>query len=251
MFRLLRLLIVAGIALNVLTFSFNNCNSNLRKFSKVDDNYKIVIKPRQTKLSCEPKFMPDECKKYVVDSKPLVTSLYLLTWVSFVVYAFSFSPISVGPDDDMNIISRIISSPFDGSINPIFVAIFNMLGIYPAIFASILLPSVEKPNKLTSALFIYGSFIAGFFSLGPYLGTREVKFDRSILPDGLGLSFWENKVSSLGMLLFFLGLLYYGLTGGDYPSLSAKWDSFVELFSSVQLVNVSTIDFVVLTLSVS
>jgi len=102
---------------------------------------------------------------------------YALLWVSFVVYAFVIAP-GGSPEAaaiDGTIIAKMISTPYDGTINPIFVAIFNSLGIVPAVLASLLLPGSGRlrqsegggPSQRLPALpFVIGSFALGFFGVG-------------------------------------------------------------------------------------
>lgn len=101
--------------------------------------------------------------------------VYALLWVSLVVYAFGIAP-GGSPEAaaiDTTIIAKMISTPYDGTMNPIFVAIFNALGIVPAVLASLLLPGSgrlresEGPSQRLPALpFIIGSFALGFFGVG-------------------------------------------------------------------------------------
>ena len=45
---------------------------------------------------------------------------------------------------DNELITKMIQTPFDGTTNPIFVALFNSLGIIPAVYASLLLPGKKN-----------------------------------------------------------------------------------------------------------
>jgi hypothetical protein len=101
--------------------------------------------------------------------------VYALLWVSLVVYAFGIAPGGSleAAAIDSTIIAKMISTPYDGTMNPIFVAIFNALGIVPAVLASLLLPGSgrlresEGPSQRLPALpFIIGSFALGFFGVG-------------------------------------------------------------------------------------
>lgn len=126
---------------------------------------------------------------------------YLALWGSFVLYAFALSP-GGSPEAgavDSSLIAEIISTPFDGQITPIFVALFNSLGIIPAIYASLLLPGA-KEQKVPALPFVASSFALGFFGLGPYLGLRE----RQIAPTeyGRGTRLFEFKGTSLSLFAF-------------------------------------------------
>jgi hypothetical protein len=76
-----------------------------------------------------------------VDSKVLslqpnpLRLVYGLLWFSFVTYAYTLAPGSapINTDIDAGIIKTMVTTPFDGTVNPIFTAIFNALGILPAV----------------------------------------------------------------------------------------------------------------------
>lgn len=53
---------------------------------------------------------------------------YISVWLLFTIFAFTLSPVDQDPDFTMNVIQDIIAHPYDGTINPIFVGIFNILG---------------------------------------------------------------------------------------------------------------------------
>lgn len=100
---------------------------------------------------------------------------FAAVWISLVVYVFgNIAPPDVSPTFTSEMIQKILTSPYDGTVNPIFVAIFNLLGVYPALFASFLLPGAKK-QPVPAWPFVYGSFALGFFAAGPYLALRDIK----------------------------------------------------------------------------
>lgn len=185
----------------------------------------------------------------VEDETPLIPkALYSILWLGLVTYAFTVAPGSSADAAliDTSIILKMISTPFDGTISPIFVAIFNALGILPAIYASLLLPG-SKNQTLPALPFVVSSFALGFFGIGPYLAFRKRKIDVVDSERGRGSFIFENKLSAVGMLLFALYLGYYAISGSINEN---GVQSFIELFSSQRLVHVSTIDFAILSLAV-
>ncbi len=175
-------------------------------------------------------------------------NLYLTLWALFTIYAFGLSP-SDNATVSANLIQSAVFTPYDGSINPLFIAIFNFLGVYPVIFASLLQPGA-KNQPIPSSPFVFGSFALGFFGLGPYLGLRKLNTSGNISEAGVGTRLFESKITPLTLLGFTLFLVYYGLTGNVPGSLN-RFDGFIDMFKSIRLVNVSTIDFVILSLTVS
>lgn len=176
------------------------------------------------------------------------TVIYGTTWLALTTYAFGFSP---GGDIeatnlDNELIKTMISTPFDGTVNPLFVGLFNSLGIIPTIYASLLLPGASK-QKIPTLPFVASSFALGFFGLGPYLALRAPQKDEYELDNIPG---WqkslESKAISIGMLLFASYLLYYSLT--SLP-LTENIQGFSALFSTQRLVHISTLDFTILSLA--
>ena len=74
---------------------------------------------------------------------------------------------------DMDLIKGLVSAPFSGATNPIFEALFNSLGVVPAVYAALLLPGAKDQPRLPAVPPIAASFALGFFALGPYLILRE------------------------------------------------------------------------------
>lgn len=170
-------------------------------------------------------------------------------------YAFLFAP---GKDAaatalDADLLKAIIANPFDPTINPVFVAIFNMLGIVPFVYASLLLPG-SRDQKPPAWPFIGASFFLGFFAVGPYLGLRAYQ----PTPDAFPRKKWlakavENKIPAALSLASAVFLVYYalmggGAAGGDIPSRLA---GYTALFSSQTLPHVSSLDLLVLSLFVA
>ena len=174
---------------------------------------------------------------------------YLVAWVSFVTYAFTMAPGSSADATalDNEMIKTMISTPFDGSISPIFVALFNSLGVLPAIYASLLLPG-GKAQKVPALPFVVSSFALGFFGIGPYLGLRSINTDVTTTTRGRGSGAFEFKGASIGMLAFSVYLLYYAVLG-DFDG--DRVQSFVQLFNNQKLAHVSSLDFTILSVALA
>lgn len=176
--------------------------------------------------------------------------IYLILWIGLLVYAFGYSPggSEAASAIDNELILGMLSTPFDGKINPLFVSLFNSLGVIPLINASLLLPGA-KGQKIPALPFVMGSLALGFFGIGPYLCLRNLKTDVLSQERGRGSAIFEFKGTSLALLGFSLFLVYYALSGivSDGNCLG----NFIELFKSQRLVHISTIDFTILSLAMS
>lgn len=173
------------------------------------------------------------------------------TYAALLVGLFSYagllapgsSPESTAYDTDL--IKTILATPFDGTVSPIFVFIFNALGIIPAVLASLLL-SGSKNQRIPAAPFVFGSFVVGYFAVAPYLIAREERVDVTYENRGFGTNAFESKFTAVALLGFSLYLALYGVTGGVF---SESLSSYLELFKTSKLVHVSSIDFTILSLA--
>jgi cadmium resistance protein CadD (predicted permease) len=173
---------------------------------------------------------------------------YLGLWAGLLAYVYALAPGSSleATNIDTEIILKMVTTPFDGTTNPLFVLIFNSLGVIPAVYASLLLPGA-KDQKFPALPFVGSAFALGFFGVGPYLGLREVNTEvtqEDVQEGGRGV--FESKFPAAGMLAFFAYLVYFCLSSGD---LGQQATDFTVLFSTQKLVHVSTIDAVILTLA--
>ena len=82
------------------------------------------------------------------------------TWVGFSVYVAAFSPGSFAADGDTALIQAAINDPT--TMNPIFFAVFNALGLIPAVNAALLLPGARDQTPLPAAPFLAGGFFLGY-----------------------------------------------------------------------------------------
>ena len=169
-------------------------------------------------------------------------------WLSFLIYAAFFSPGEAASP----ILFEIVKHPLKPHVNTIYFAIFNMLGalgaIYPALLAS---GEVYQPVPLLP--FGVGSLFTGFFSIGPYLAVRKFrsKFDTNKKLTRLA-SITESKAFGTGLLAFALFCYAIALGVMDEPGTrdALFYERTIELrslFKTDKLVNVSMIDFALLS----
>lgn len=184
-----------------------------------------------------------------IPQRPL---LYSLLWVGFLSYAFALAPGGSAEATalDNELIQHMVTTPFDGMVNPLFVAIFNFLGVIPATYAALLLPG-SKNQKFPAAPFVIGSFALGYVALAPYLAFRSL---RTQVPEEDRTSItglFESKLAAVPLIGFAAYLYYYlfSQAGATPEGLSGVLEGYLALFSSQKLVHASSIDFLILSLA--
>ena len=165
-------------------------------------------------------------------------------WLGFVSYAFLLAP----PDrpDTLQLIIDLSTGKWTG-INPLIIALFNLMGILPMVYACIILID-GKIQQLPAGLFSAISFGVGAFAILPYLAIRrslcgdQLERVRSNGIDRRGIiklvdSRWLGIALTLGTLI----LLVYGITQGDWPDFVRQWQTS-------RFIHVMSLDFCLLTL---
>lgn len=164
---------------------------------------------------------------------------FALLWLSFSIYAFVFAPPS--QPDTVDLIVKLSSGQWDG-INPVIVSLFNLMGIWPMVYACLaLIDGVGQ--KIPAWPFVAASFAVGAFALLPYLALRDrnptftsAKTKLLSLVD----SPWTGRALALGSLV----LLGYGLINGNWSDFSTQWQTN-------RFIHVMSLDFCMLCLVVS
>lgn len=165
----------------------------------------------------------------------LQIALWLL-WAGFLLYAFLFAP--PNQPDTLNLIKDLSTGQWDG-INPLVVAVFNILGIVPLLYASVMLLD-GRGQKVPALPFAAFSFGVGAFSILPYLALRRSN------PTFQGQKNWllkllDSRITGGFIALGAIGLLLYGILGGD-------WGDFVRQWQTSRFVHVMSLDFCLLCL---
>jgi hypothetical protein len=175
-----------------------------------------------------------------------------LVWVGLAAYVAVGAP---GKDEasqalDSELLAALIVDPFAESCPPLFTVLFNFMGIWPAIYAALLLPGAAQQKPVPAAPFLAGSVALGMFSLSPYLALREFRgadASPAATQKSLnGLSRWfEGKLNGALLLAGAVGLSGYGLTahGGD---IGLSVSEFRTLFATQLFPHVTTLDFLAL-----
>ena len=157
-------------------------------------------------------------------------------WLLFVIYAFLIAP----PNDSetLELIINLAKGNIQG-INPLVVALFNLMGILSAIYACLLLVD-GRGQKLPAWIFVIGSFGLGAFALLPYLALREEDSPWIGVTDWL-LKIVESRLTAMILLIVTLSLIFLGLNYGD-------WANFIQLWQNSKFIHIMSLDFCCLCL---
>ena len=164
--------------------------------------------------------------------------LLLLLWLGFVVYSFGFAP----PDhpDTLDLIRRLSTGSWDG-INPAIVALFNLMGIWPMIYACLALIDGQG-QPIPAWPFVVGAFGLGAFLLLPYLVLRRPN-STFLPPKSKLLALVDARWLGGSLLAASFVLIGYGLYAGD-------WGDFVQQWQTSRFIHVMSLDFCLLWLLV-
>lgn len=159
-----------------------------------------------------------------------------LLWIGFVAYAFLFAP----PDrpDTLTLIQNLSTGQWDG-INPLVIALFNIMGVLPLLY-SCFLYSDGRMQKLSAWPFAAASFAVGAFALLPYLALRQSQPEFTGQKDGW-LKLWDSRWMGGLVAIGAITLLVYGLTQGD-------WSNFIQQWRTSRFIHVMSLDFCLLCL---
>jgi len=161
---------------------------------------------------------------------------FVTVWLGFVAYAFLYAP----PErpDTADLIVRLSTGETD-AIEPILVALFNLMGLLPAIY-SCLLYTDGRGQTIRAWPFAVALFAVGGFALLPYLAIRNdaPRFEGKV---NRWLGFWDARLVGAAVTVAFGSLVFAGFSHGD-------WAAFVQEWQTRRFVNVMTLDFVLLVL---
>ncbi|WP_413163271.1 DUF2834 domain-containing protein [Capilliphycus salinus ALCB114379] len=159
-----------------------------------------------------------------------------LLWIGFVVYAFVLAP----PDrpDTLILIKDLSTGNWQG-INPLIVALFNIMGVWPLIYSSLLFFDGRGQN-IPAWPFAIASFGVGAFALLPYLALRQPNPNYSGSPN-LFLKILDSRITGIALTLGAVTLIAYGLNGGD-------WSDFAQQWQTSRFIHVMSLDFCLLCL---
>lgn len=160
---------------------------------------------------------------------------FWLIWLGFAGYAFLLAPPQ--KPDTFELIKNLSTGQIAG-INPLIVALFNIMGIWPIIYSCLLFFD-GRGQKVKAWPFAIASFGVGAFSLLPYLGLREPN------PEFIGsknkfLQVLDSRWTGILLSIITVGLVAFGLSAGDWPN-------FIQQWQTNRFINVMSLDFCLLS----
>ena len=155
-------------------------------------------------------------------------------WLGFLIYAFGFAPPTNG--NTLDLIIDLSTGNWDG-INPLVIALFNIMGVLPAVYACLLLFD-GKEQKIPAAPFVAASFGTGAFAVLPYLVLRQPNAEWHGEKNWL-LKILDSRWLGLSLSIAAIALFVFGFKNGD-------WSNFVAQWQSSQFINVMSLDFCLL-----
>ncbi|MEM7553267.1 MAG: DUF2834 domain-containing protein [Cyanobacteria bacterium P01_A01_bin.84] len=162
--------------------------------------------------------------------------LFWLLWISFATYAFLLAP----PDspDTFDLIKNLSTGNWDG-INPLVIALFNIMGILPIMYSCFVFTD-GREQKIPAWIFATASFGVGAFALLPYLGLRKPNpnftGDKNIF-----LKILDSRITGILLTIGAITLVVYGFTSGN-------WRNFVQQWQTQRFIHVMSLDFCLLSL---
>ncbi len=161
---------------------------------------------------------------------------FALLWVGFVSYAVVFAP----PDqpDTLDLIINLSSGKWEG-VNPLIISLFNLMGVWPAIYACVMLID-GRGQKIPAWPFTIGSFFVGAFAVIPYLALRQS--NREFTGEKTAIyKFIDSRIIGIILAIPALVLLWYGFSNGS-------WSDFVQQWQTSRFIHVMSLDFCMLCL---
>ncbi|NMH70299.1 hypothetical protein HF072_16080 [Bacillus sp. RO3] len=155
-------------------------------------------------------------------------------WLGLILYALFLAP-GEGFSTDP-IIRQLVTGDVD-AVDPLVVTVFYFLGLFPLLFASLLIP--DDRGKIPAWPFVLGSFILGAFSLLPYFFLRKTGTVPSQSAPSLFHKTLRSNVFNILLILMAVASLSFLLGGFSLSDYGIA-------FRDSKLVSVMTADFLVL-----
>ncbi|NJM68565.1 MAG: DUF2834 domain-containing protein [Acaryochloris sp. RU_4_1] len=160
-----------------------------------------------------------------------------LLWLGFSVYAFVLAPGNQA--DALSLVQKLVVMDWQG-INPLIIALFNLMGIWSMIYSCLLFAD-GREQRFPAWPFVSLSFAVGAFALLPYLSLRQGVRSQPLKDLNRTLKFWDSRGLAVGLCVGAIALLYFGFTQGD-------WVDFMHQWHTNRFIHVMSLDFCMLSL---
>ena len=167
----------------------------------------------------------------------------LLLWVGFIIYATAFAP--AAQPNTLEMLQALVLGQWS-EINPLIVALFNVMGLWPVIYAAIALVD-GRTQSFPAWPFVVLSFGLGAFALLPYLALRQPyqrEESQGTAPSSK-LDGWVKRLEArwvgISVLVMALGLILFGFISGS-------WSEFVLEWQTDRFIHIMSLDFCALSL---
>ncbi len=159
-----------------------------------------------------------------------------MLWLGLITYAFLLAP----PDqpDTFMLIKNLSIGQWQG-INPLVIALFNLMGIWPLIYSAVIFID-GRNQKIPAWPFATASFAVGAFALLPYLALREPN-KQFIGSKNTLLKLLDSRITGIILTVATLILVTFGLQKGD-------WGNFIQQWQTNRFIHVMSLDFCLLCL---
>lgn len=174
-------------------------------------------------------------------------------WGALLGYAVFLSP-NQTPALDQYFLRKFLNMEDDGvSINAVFTSLFYVMGLWPLIYTSLLIPAGKKKG-LPVFPFVALSYGIGAFGLLPWMAlwgpsTSDDGGPPDMPPGGQDVEGFKNSITRA----MESPVIAWGILGGTLYCLgsaavagSGQWSDYLQLFSVSRFVHVTSIDFTTL-----
>ena len=161
---------------------------------------------------------------------------FLLLWLGFIGYSFLLAP--ADDPDTLTLIQNLSTGHLEG-INPYIISLFNLMGILPIMYASLLIVD-GRGQKIPATPFVIGSFFLGAFALLPYLALRQpnpnFEGEKNLL-----LKILDSRILGIILTIAISVLLVFAILNGN-------WNDFIQQWQTSRFIHVMSLDFCLLSL---
>ncbi|PIG90682.1 DUF2834 domain-containing protein [Gloeocapsopsis sp. IPPAS B-1203] len=161
---------------------------------------------------------------------------FATTWVGLAIYAFFLAP--PNQPDTFELIKNLSIGEIDG-INPLIVALFYIMGVWPMIYSCLLFFD-GRTQKIPAFPFAALSFGVGAFALLPYLALREPSTTFPGQKNAF-LKLLDSRWTGIILMTAAVLLVAYGFSKGD-------WGDYVYQWRTSRFIHVMSLDFCLLCL---